>query len=104
MLLSKSDAARFTEHLQSKGYDSFITNYAEAPGGKQAIVFPKAAPAAGPAIPPVAPPKPAPTIPTAPVTLTAPAEEGPTTQAEREAKVAGHEAQRNREGSTSGAH
>ena len=55
MLLSKDEAVRFTQYLQGKGYDSFVTNYAEAPGGKQIVVFPavEAAPAAveGAAVP-----------------------------------------------------
>jgi hypothetical protein len=42
MLLSKNEAVRFTEYLQSRGHDSFITNYLEASGGKQVIVFPQA--------------------------------------------------------------
>ena len=55
MLLSKKEAARFTQYLQGKGYDSFVSNYAEAPGGKQIVVFPtvEAVPAAveGTAVP-----------------------------------------------------
>ncbi len=44
MLLSGNEAARFTQYLQGAGHDSFVTNYGDAPGGKQVVVFPKTEP------------------------------------------------------------
>jgi hypothetical protein len=40
MLLSMKEAARFTDYLQNLGHDSFVTNYVEAPGGKQILMLP----------------------------------------------------------------
>ena len=70
MLLSKGEAVSFTEYLQNMGHDSFITNYAEVPGGKQIVVFPKTAVPAAPT--PVAAP-----VPVTPVVAPAPEAEVP---------------------------
>jgi hypothetical protein len=41
LLLSKPESETFTNRIQGQGYDGVILNYDQAPGGKQAVVFPR---------------------------------------------------------------